>query len=144
MSIEENKALNQRFSAGLFGKGNLAIIDELLAPDFVLHASPPGIAPTREGYKQWIEMVLKAFPDIEMKEEDCIAEGDKVVIRVINSYTHQGEYMGIPATGKRVTISAIIIMRMQDGKITDMWHEMDTLGLMRQIGAIPQPGRAEK
>ena len=142
--VDENKALVRRFTEEVFGKRNPAAIDEFLADDFVLHAAPPGVTPDREGYKQWINTVFAAFPDLQSTTEDKIAEGDKVVLRVTNHYTHKGEYMGIAPTGKRVTVTAIIIQRIEGGKIVEMWHEMDALGLMQQLGVFPPPGGAEE
>ena len=82
-----------------------------------------------------------AFPDIQMNVEDMIAEADKVVARVSVSGTHQGEFMGIDPTGNRVAITGIDILRIADGKIVEHWGNFDDLGMMQQLGVIPEPGQ---
>lgn len=142
MSTEENKALARRFVEEAWSKGNLAVIDELLAANFVLHAAPlPGVSPDREGYKQWVSMTSAAYADGQTTVEDLIAEGDKVVARWSWRGTHKGEIWGIAPTGKQVTITGISIDRIVDGKIVEEWIEMDMLGMMQQLGVVPPPGQ---
>lgn len=112
MSTEENKALIRRFFEEAWGKGNLAVADELLAADFVLHAPPPGVAPDLEGYKQWVSMTCAGLADRQSTVEDQIAEGDKVVTRWTYRSTHKGELMGIAPTGKQVMVTGICIERI--------------------------------
>jgi len=140
MTAEENKALVTRLIEEAWNEGNLAVIDELLAPDYVLHIDAPG-APGREGYKQAVEMHRAAWSDLRLTIEDMVAEGDKVAMRGILSGTQTGEYMGIPPTGKRAAWSAISIRRFEGGQIAEEWVEMDTLGLLQQLGVVPAPGR---
>jgi steroid delta-isomerase-like uncharacterized protein len=142
MSTEENKALVRRFDEEVWGKGNLAVADELLATNFVLHAPPPEVAPDLEGYKQWVSTARTAFPDLQTTIEDMIAEGDKVVTRWTVRGTHKGEIMGIAPTGKQVTMTGISIDRIEGGKIVEEWNEMDMLGMMQQLGAVPPPKQA--
>ena len=85
-------------------------------------------------------MFYAAFPDLHTTFEDQIAEGDKVVARVTIRGTHQGEFQGIPATGKEVAFGGILIDHYQDGKVVEHWVQMDMMGLMQQLGAIPTPG----
>src|SRR5205823_14624824 len=94
-----------------------------------------------EGSKQFIAMYLTAFPDVHFTVEDIIAEGDKVVTRLTVRGTQQGAFMGIPATGKQTTSTGIDINRIVDGKSVEHWLEMDTLGLLQQLGAVPAPGK---
>ena len=92
-------------------------MDELLASDFIFHAAPPGVAPDREGYKQFVKAHHTGFLDFRVTAEDVVAEGDKVARRVIGSGTHKGEYMGIAPTDKQVRVMVRTIERIKDGKI---------------------------
>ena len=140
MSIEKNKAIARRYVEDVWGKGSLGAIDELYATDFVWHWAPPGMAPDRAGYRQFVTMSFAAFADVQSTLEDMVAEGDKVVGRWTWRCTHKGEYMGIAPTGKQVTLSGITIMRIVGGKVLEEWGEMDNLGMMQQLGAVPPPG----
>ena len=142
MSVEENKAIELRFFEEVVNKGNLAVIDELVAANFVDHSAPPGVAPDREGYKQFFTMAHTAFPDFHSTLEDMFAEGDKVVQRFTARGTQQGEFMGIAPTGKQVTVTGIAIHRITDSKIVENWLSMDMLGMMQQLGVVPPPGQA--
>jgi steroid delta-isomerase-like uncharacterized protein len=143
MSTEQDKALIRRFIEELFNRGNISLANEILAPDFVEHEQlPPGIPAGREGVKALTAGLRSAFPDFKATIEDILAEGDKVVIRMTWRGTHQGEFMGIPATGKRISIGVIDIIRVSGGKAVEHWGQMDAMGLMQQIGAIPAPVEA--
>lgn len=139
MTEQENKALNRRFVEEVINQGNIDAIDKLLDPGVVDHATPPGFPAGREGAKQFATMIRSAFPDVHLTIEDMIAEGDKVVVRSTWSGTHQGEFMDIPATGRRVTVSAIDISRVADGRMVEHWEQSDALGLMQQLGVVPSP-----
>lgn len=136
MSPEENKAITRRFVDEVQTEGNIGAIDEFLADSFVNHSAPPGLPPDREGVKQLFTMFRNAFPDFRAVIHDLIAEDDKVVTRKTFYGTHEGELLGIPPTGKEVTIELIDILRVADGKITDHWNVVDQLGLMQQLGVI--------
>jgi len=138
MSVEENKALASRWGEEIWGKGNLAIVDEILASNFVFYYAPPGMAPDREGYKQVVTMFKTALPDIQFTPEDMIAEGDKVAVRWTGKGTQKGEFMGIGPTGKKVTVTGISIIRIVGGKIVEDWTEQDILGLLQQLGVAPK------
>ena len=140
MSAEENKALFRRLVDEFINTGNEAVADEVMTPDFVEHEELGG-PPTREGVKQFFAMFRAAFPDLRVTIEDMIAEGDKVVARLTMRGTHQGEFLGIPPTGKQVTMGVIDIVRVADGKAVEHWGISDQLGLMQQLGAIPAPGQ---
>ncbi len=137
---EENKALARRYVEEVINKGNLAVIDELAAADFVEHSPFPGQAPGIEGEEQLIGMMRAAFPDLHSTIEDLIAEGDKVVLRATTRGTHKGEFMGIPPTGKQVTVTEIHIIRFVGGKGVEHWGEVDMMGMMQQLGVAPTPG----
>jgi steroid delta-isomerase-like uncharacterized protein len=136
VSLEENKALARRFVEEVQNKGNIDAVDEFLADRMVNHSAPPGIPPDREGVKQLFIMFRQAFPDFHAVIHDQIAEGDEVMTRKTFYGTHEGEFFGIPPTGKEVTIELIEVLRVADGKITDHWNVVDQLGLMQQLGAI--------
>ena len=142
MSTEVNKASMRRFYEEAFNKKNRAAIDEFIDPNQVDHAAPPGTPGGLEGARQTVTMYLTAFPDLYFTVEDFIAEGDKVVARLTVRGTQQGVFMGIPPTGKHATVTAIDINRMVGGKSVEHWLEMDTLGLLQQLGVVPMPGQA--
>jgi steroid delta-isomerase-like uncharacterized protein len=123
----------------LANRGNMAAADELVAADVVEHEEPPPGTPLgREGVKHFFTMLRAAFPDIRIAVEDQIAEGDKVVSRVMCRGTHRGEFMGVPSTGRQVVYEAIDIVRIVDGQIVEHWGVTDALGLLRQLGGIPR------
>jgi predicted ester cyclase len=142
MSTEDNKALVRRFYEEVINKKKTAAIDEFIDPNQVDHAAPPGIPGGIEGAKQVIAMYLTAFPDLHFTVEDMIAEGDKVVAHITARGTHQGTFMSIPPTGKQVTVTAIEIIRIAGSKFVEHWMELDALGLLQQLGAVPAPGQA--
>ena len=145
MSTEDNKALVRRLIEVVWNQGNLAVFDELYAPDFIFH--DPGLPQvrTREEDKQWIAGILKAFPDFHLTIEDLIAEGDQVVVRLTARGTNIGD-LGAPAphpaTGKLVTITGNVIARVANGQFVEIWHQVDWLGMFQQLGLIPAPGQA--
>lgn len=141
--MSANKEIVRRLVNGVWADRNLAIIDELIAPDYVGH-DPTQPEPTRgpEGYRQFVGMYQAAFEDGMVTIDDVIAEGDLVVTRWTGRGTHTGELMGIAPTGKEVTVSGITISRLANGKIAEEWELMDALGMMVQLGAVPQPATA--
>jgi steroid delta-isomerase-like uncharacterized protein len=144
MSAEQNSELFRRFIDDVFNRGNLSALDEALAPDFVEHEElPPGIAPGREGVKQFVGMLRSAFPDFKFAIDDVVAQDDKVVVRSTWTGTQQGEFLGIPPTGRGVSFGVIDIVRMAGGKGVEHWGQMDSLRMMQQLGVIPAPGAGE-
>ena len=140
MSTEQNKALSRRFMEEVVNRGNISLVDELVAPDFVEHEElPPGITPGREAIKQLPAIFRSAFPDFKVTIDDLIAEGDKVVVRTTWSGTHKGEFMGLAATGKGVSFGVIDIIRIAGGKFVEHWGQMDNMGMMQQLGVVPAP-----
>ena len=143
MSTEQNKALVRQFVEEAINQGNISAIDELLIPDFVEHEElPPGIPPGREAPKVLFTMLRSAFPDLKATIEHLIAEGDKVVLHMTWTGTHEGEFMGIPPTGKRISINVIDILGMAEGKCAEHWGVMDSMTMMLQLGVVPAPGEA--
>ncbi|UGT67573.1 ester cyclase [Nocardia gipuzkoensis] len=112
-------------------------IDEVVAPDMLFHAPVPMDATGAQALQQVWAVLLRAFPDIHVAVEDVIAEGDKVVFRNTVTGTHQGEYRGLPPTGKSVTYNEIFIVRFADGRIAEIWGVVDVFAQMRQLGVIP-------
>jgi predicted ester cyclase len=144
VSAEENKALARRWFEDLFNAGNLEVADEIIAPEHVNHdPTIPGIPSGPEGQKQIVNVYRGAFTNAHITVEEQLAEGDRVVTRWSGSGTHQGELMGVAPTGNQVTITGLTINRISDGKIVESWSNYDALGMMRQIGAIPEPGQGE-
>lgn len=144
MSTEENKAVVRRWEDDLWSQGKLAIVDEIVASNIVLHDPiSPGEIRGPEGLKQWVALIRAAFPDLHFTAEgDLIAEGDKVAGRWTARGTHKGDLFGIPPTGKQGTVTGIDIYRFAGGKIEENWSNWDALGLMQQLGVIPAPGQA--
>jgi len=138
MSTEDNKAnVHRGFEA--VNQKNLAVFDELLTPDVVFHSA----STTMQGlaaYKQFLSMVCTAFPDLHFTIEDMIAEGDTVVVRYTTRGTHQGNFRGIPPTGKQVTVTGMFIDRLVNGKAVEQWFNGDDLGRLQQLGVIPAIG----
>ena len=109
---------------------------ELVADDFVEHEELPGGTPTREGVKDFFRMQIAAFPDLAMTVEDVVDGGDKLAARVRFTGTHEGEFMGMPATGRRVDVQFIDIMRFaDDGLVHEHWGVFDAMAMMEQLGA---------
>lgn len=140
MSIEENKALARRWLDEVWNKVNLAAVDELCATNFMFNYAAPGASSDREGYKKTATMLTSGASDIKTTAEDMVAEGDKVAVRWQGSAKHTGEFMGVPATGKQIVWTGISIIRIEGGKIAEEWGEMDLMGVMQQIGAVPPSG----
>ena len=139
MSTETNKTTLRRLVNELFNNKNVDLIDELFAPDFVEHEEIPGIDSGREGVRQASQMFFAAFPDLNVVIQDILADGDKVVAREQWTGTHQGEFMGMPATGNQVAFNVIDIVRFSEGKLVEHWAVSDMLALLTQLGAIPEP-----
>jgi steroid delta-isomerase-like uncharacterized protein len=138
MPTEDNKTLARRFMEET-DKGNLDVIDELIAKDSVDHTPMPGQPPGAEGVK-WVFRTLKGgFPDMKGTIQDIVAEGDRVAVRRRTRGTHTGEFMGIPPTGKTVDVEEIHIMRVKNGKFTEHWGIMDAPSMMMQLGVMPAP-----
>lgn len=141
MSAEENRGVIRRAYEELWNGRNVGVVDELVAEDFLNHAAPPDRQRGRQGLKDVVLMFAGAFPDFRYEVEDMIAEGEKMAVRDVFRGTHRGEFMGIPATGNRVTMEAIHIYRFSGGKLAEHWVARDDLGMMRQLGVFPAPGR---
>ncbi len=137
MSADDNKTGLRRFYEEVLNGRNLEVVDQLVAPDVVDHTlGSRGL----EGYKRSISTVHQAFPDMRVEVHDMIADGDHVAARVTYSGTHQGEFLGVPATGRRVEVSGVDFVRMRDGRQAEHWGGPDMAGLLQQLGVVPAPG----
>jgi steroid delta-isomerase-like uncharacterized protein len=133
-----------RFLDEGFNRGDMDVLDELIAPDMIEHEElPPGVPPGREGVRHFFRMIRQAFPDIKATIDDELVQGDKVVVRSTWRGTHRGEFFGIPPTGKPVAFEVIDIARVRDGQVVEHWGVTDNLKLMQQLGVVPAPGQAE-
>ena len=142
MSAEDNKALVRRFVDEVQSGGNTDLIDEICSPEFVNHSAPPGLPADCEGIKIVTAMFRGAFPDSYFSVEDMIAEGDEVVTRKTFHGTHEGEFIGIPPSGRTVNVSLIDVVRISEGRVVEHWSVGDNLGMMQQLGVIPQQGES--
>jgi len=142
---EENRALVRRELEEIFNEGKLDLADELLSPDYVVHDSAlPEPVRGIEGFKQLRAGYHSASSDIRTTIDDMIAEDDKVVIRWTTRGTHnKGEMLGVPPTGKQIEVTGITVNHISEGKIAEDWTVWDSLGLLRQLGAVPVPERSE-
>lgn len=134
MSTEENKAVVRRYVEAFLMEGDFSHADELVTPDFSIDRSavPEAIAGA-EGLSKQMAMLKQAFPDLDLQVADMFAEGDKVAVRFIAPGTHRGEFVGIPATGKKVMWKGIVIYRVENGKVAEAWANWDDVGLMQSI-----------
>ncbi len=136
MSIAENKAMVRRVFETAINSGDEAALDELLAADYVNH-DMPAPAPGAEGFKQVVGLFRAAFPDMRVTIEDEFADGDLAGTRGRFTGTHKGDFMGVPASGQPINVKYIDLWRVRDGKLAENWVQMDMIGLMQQIGAMP-------
>jgi len=134
MSAEENKALIRRFNEEAWNGHSVEARARYLGPNFAINGRV--VDPIRS--RQRFSSLFTAFPDFHRTKVDAIAEGDRVVARYTVTGTHQGEFMGVPATGKKVSFSWITIYRIADGKIAEEWLLFDQLGLLQQLGVVPR------
>jgi steroid delta-isomerase-like uncharacterized protein len=141
MSFEENKALVRRVFEEGINRKNLAVFEAVIGPTYINHDMPMSV-PGPEGFKQVVGAFLTAFPDMQITLEDVLAEGDKVVTRGVFRGTHRAEFLGVPATGKPVEVKYIDLWRLENGQPVENWVQIDMLGLLQQLGAVPAPGQA--
>jgi steroid delta-isomerase-like uncharacterized protein len=141
MSVEQNKQLFSRFVEEVWGNKNLEAIESAIAADCIDHMAMPGMPSGLQGIKARHAMLFAAFPDAQLTIEELIGEGDKVVARWTIRGRQQQEFMGIPATGKQITITGIGIYRFAGGKFAEIREQFDQMGMMQQLGVFPAPGQ---
>lgn len=142
MSTEENKAVFRRFIEAVWGGRDLDAIAGFYTPGLVDHVAMPGLPAGAAGVRARHEMLFAAFPDIALRIEDQVGEGDRVASRWTATGTHTGPLMGIAPSGKRATLTGIDVSRFEGGRVAEHWEQVDMLGLLQQLGAIPTPGQA--
>jgi steroid delta-isomerase-like uncharacterized protein len=134
---ENNKAVIRKFLEEVINQNRMDRATDLVAEDFVELDPLPGQRQGREGLKEVLGMMRAAFPDIHWVVEEMVAEGDKVVTRFTWTGTHRGSFLGIPATGKSVSVKGVVIDQLAGGKMSASQMLMDSLGMMQQLGVIP-------
>jgi predicted ester cyclase len=131
---EQNKATVIRFNKEFIEQGNMESFKEIIADDFLNQTAPPGVPKGPEGVLYFFNYFLKpAFPDLTVEIHDQVSEGDKVTTRKSFYATHQGEFFGVPASGKKVVMGIIDIIRLRDGKFIEHWNVLDWQNVMSQI-----------
>jgi len=121
----------------IFNQKNLAAIDDFIMVDIIDHSAPPDLPAGIEGYRLKVAAFINAFPDLKITYSHQIAEGDMIAGRFTLTGTHQGDFGGIAATGKQISVTGHDQLRVVEGKVAEHWVEMDTLGMMQQLGVIP-------
>jgi steroid delta-isomerase-like uncharacterized protein len=139
MSLEANKQLVRRYQE-IYNSNDLDALSEVLADDLLTPRIMAGIPSGLEGAKAAHRIMLQGFPDFQTIIEDLIAEADQVAARITMRGTHTGQFLTIPATGKRVEFSGMYIVRVENGKIAEHWGEEDSVSLLAQLGIRPQVG----
>ena len=139
-SERENKALAARWFEEVWNRGRVELIDELRAPDTVATGLGEGRAVSRGGsaFRAFYFNLRETLPDLRVVIEDMVAEGDKVAVRLTLEGTHTGAALGPPPTGRTVRLSGIVIARFSGGRIVEAWNCLDQLGLLKQLGALPE------
>ena len=141
---EGNKNAVRRLFEEVWNKGNLQVTDELFTPNYTHHdASTPDVGRGPESEKKRATLYRAAFPDFRLTIEDLIADGETVMARWSCRGTHKGDLSGIAPTGKQFTISGVSIARFANGKMAEGWVNWDALGLMQQLGVVPELGKAK-
>jgi steroid delta-isomerase-like uncharacterized protein len=141
MSTEQNKAIVRQLIEEVINQNNFSLGEAIIAADIIEHEElPPGIPTGIEGTKIMFAMLHSAFPDFKATINDLIAEDDKVVVFMTWTGTQHSEFMGIPPSGKPMSINVMDIFRVADGKLVEHWGMMDSMAMMQQLGAMPAPG----
>ena len=142
MTNADKATVHRRYNDEIINQGALDLVDVIFTPNYVDHLAGGPDIPGPAGLKQFLGMFRRAFPDAQFTVEDRVVEGDRIAVRWRMQGTHQGEFQGIPPTGKAVTVSGIAIHRFAGDQIQESWDSYDALGLLQQLGAIPAPGQA--
>ena len=137
------EALARRFYDEVLNAGNVDLVDELCTEDFVEHEEGfPGMSPDRQGVKDFVQVMRTAFPDLHMTPELILSDADHVMCRFRMTGTHDGEFMGMPPTGRRVDLTGYDEARVVDGRAVEHWGAMDSAKLMEQLGVSQAPATA--
>jgi predicted ester cyclase len=130
----------RRMATEVLSEGRIDVIDEVIAEDMNDHSMPPGSPPGREGLKGFVTAFRQAFPDLHYEMEHEVSQGDIVVQHGYGTGTMKGDFMGMPATGKKACWSEMHILRMRDGKAVEHWSVVDMMSMLQQLGLAPTPG----
>lgn len=134
---QSNCAVLDRFNNEVWCEGNVDLVDALMSEDFVDHTPPPGVTGDREGLKRFLASVHAQLDGAKRTVDEQIDAGDRVIERWTLTATHAGDWLGIPATGAAISLTGIDVYRVQDGRVADVWCEVDMAGLLGQLGVIP-------
>jgi len=133
----QNAELSRRIFEDVWNRKNLSAVDDLISADYVHHdPSSPAVPSGVDGYKQFVNSYMNAFPDAHFTIDDAFTDGENEVTRWTVTGTHEGELAGIPRTGRRFSVTGISIGRVVNGKITESWNSWDALGMMQQLGVV--------
>ena len=138
MTVADLAALARRFNDEVFTQGKMEVLDEIVADDFVEHQAMPDMPPDKDGLRAFTEMFRAAFPDLKVETLATAVDGDEVWIHSVMTGTHEGEFMGIAPTGKKVTFAMFDRVKTRDGKAVEHWGVSDDLGMMTQLGVVPE------
>lgn len=137
MALDRNKELARLLLEEDISRGDLAVQEDIIHPEFFDHTNPPGMERGLAGHRAIVSLFRQAFPDQWWRIDDLIAEDDKVVARTTMTGTHTGDFFGMAPTGRQVTLKGVHVMRIADDRVIEHWGSNDDLGMMRQLGAIP-------
>lgn len=138
--MADYKEMAKRWYGEVVSGGKTELIDELCAPDFVDHDPLPGTSADLAGIKEFVAQIRAAFPDLQVTVDDLIGEGDRLAVRSTMRGTHEGDFMGIPATGKKVEVSNYDFVRFENDQAAEHWGVIDSAALMEQLGMAPAGG----
>src|SRR5215213_11379824 len=137
METNANKAVYKRMIEEAFNAGDLSIIDEVVAPNYVLHGAPPNMPQGPDAIRATVQTFRNAFPDLKIELQELLAEGDKVSARSVMHGTHDGVLFGIAPTHKKVAVDGLTMVTVRDGRVQESWVKNDTLQLFQQLGVEP-------
>ncbi|MDO8691753.1 MAG: ester cyclase [Dehalococcoidia bacterium] len=140
MSAEDKKALVREATYEIWNNGNFGVLEKAYTSDYVSHDTSSPEPLNAQAFKESVTLYRAAFPDMLVKVEDEILEGDMLVERWSATCTHRGEFMGLPPTGKKLSLTGISVVRLRADKIAESWENYDALGMLQQLGAAPAPG----
>ena len=142
MSTETNKAILARMVEQVWNEGRIDLVEEFFTEDYVQHITGQPTTTGTEAVRAAIVMSRNSYPDFRLSIDDFVAEGDRVAARWSWSGTHEGDFSGIPPTGKKVSQSGTTFYRLEKGRIAEVWFLGDMMGLMQQLGVVPTPEAA--
>lgn len=139
MSTEANKAIVARIWEEVYSQGDVSVVDEVMDERYLNHDLLPGEEPGAEGVKQFALSLRGAFPDLRFNVEEMLAKDDLVVTRWLATGTHEGEFLAVPASGRRMAATGMTMHRLENGRIVEGWTNWDALSMLTQIGVLPPP-----